>query len=48
MWLIYRFWRNLTVIRDLNKVAYYTLGGVLLLVWFGSGFWPFAGKKKIV
>jgi hypothetical protein len=29
-WLIYRFWRNTTVIRDLNKVVYYVLGGVLL------------------
>ncbi|MEW8693669.1 MAG: hypothetical protein AB2535_21765 [Candidatus Thiodiazotropha endolucinida] len=44
-WLIYRFWRNATVIRDFNKIAYYALGGVLFLVWFGSGFWPFAGKK---
>ncbi|MCU7920930.1 MAG: hypothetical protein KZQ95_21620 [Candidatus Thiodiazotropha sp. (ex Epidulcina cf. delphinae)] len=44
-WLIYRFWRNATSIRDLNKITYYVLGVVLLLVWFGSGFWPFVGKK---
>ncbi|MES9830212.1 MAG: hypothetical protein ABW201_18280 [Candidatus Thiodiazotropha sp.] len=44
-WLIYRFWRNAIVIRDFNKIAHYALGGVLLIVWFGSGFWPFAGKK---
>ncbi|MCU7873333.1 MAG: hypothetical protein KZQ91_11360 [Candidatus Thiodiazotropha sp. (ex Lucinoma borealis)] len=44
-WLIYRFWHNATVIRDLNKIAYYALGGVLFIVWFASGFWPFAGKK---
>ncbi|MES9830205.1 MAG: hypothetical protein ABW201_18245 [Candidatus Thiodiazotropha sp.] len=44
-WLIHRFWRNAIVIRDFNKIAHYALGGVLLIVWFGSGFWPFAGKK---
>ncbi|MBV2090536.1 MAG: hypothetical protein KUF72_06570 [Candidatus Thiodiazotropha sp. (ex Ctena orbiculata)] len=43
--LIYRFWRNATVIRDLNRYAYYALGGLLFVVWFGGGFWPFAGKK---
>ncbi|MES9830210.1 MAG: hypothetical protein ABW201_18270 [Candidatus Thiodiazotropha sp.] len=44
-WLIHRFWRNAIVIRDFNKIAHYALGGVLFLVWFGSGFWAFAGKK---
>ncbi|MCU7837982.1 MAG: hypothetical protein KZQ94_01235 [Candidatus Thiodiazotropha sp. (ex Troendleina suluensis)] len=44
-WLIYRFWRSATVIKDFNKIVHYALGGVLFLVWFASGFWPFAGKK---
>jgi hypothetical protein len=33
------------IILNLFEAPHYVLGGVLLLVWFGSGFWPFAGKK---
>ncbi|MCU7937650.1 MAG: hypothetical protein KZQ99_22845 [Candidatus Thiodiazotropha sp. (ex Dulcina madagascariensis)] len=44
-WLIYRFWRYVTPTSKSNKLLYYVFGGVLFLIWFGSAFWPFAGKK---
>ncbi|MCU7937670.1 MAG: hypothetical protein KZQ99_22945 [Candidatus Thiodiazotropha sp. (ex Dulcina madagascariensis)] len=44
-WLIYRFWRYVTPTSKSKKLLYYVFGGVLFLIWFGSAFWPFAGKK---
>ncbi|MCU7837984.1 MAG: hypothetical protein KZQ94_01245 [Candidatus Thiodiazotropha sp. (ex Troendleina suluensis)] len=45
-WILYKFWRaTKSPIKDLSKTAYYIFGMVLFAIWFGSGFWPFAGKK---
>ncbi|MCU7837980.1 MAG: hypothetical protein KZQ94_01225 [Candidatus Thiodiazotropha sp. (ex Troendleina suluensis)] len=45
-WMLYKFWRaTKSPIKDLSKTTYYIFGMVLFVIWFGSGFWPFAGKK---
>ncbi|MEW8256565.1 MAG: hypothetical protein AB2747_19590 [Candidatus Thiodiazotropha taylori] len=44
-WLIFKFWRNAAVLKKFNIVVYYVLGCLIFIGWFGSGFWPFVGKK---